>query len=293
MNFIILDLEWNNAYSRKHKSFINEIIEIGAVMLDEELTVTDTFSMFIKAQLGKKLHSRVKELTNISNADISGGLPFSQVMSEFRRWSAGNDNLVLTWGDTDLRVLIENFRYFNGISFIPFLNNYANLQKYTQAFLDITDADQLGLQNAAEMLGINTSTYSLHRAIDDSILTAEILRSIYNPQMLESYSRTCDEGFYNRLLFRARAITNLNSPLIDKGEMVCFCERCSVEAERITDWRLINQSFRANFKCPVCARTMRYTVRFKEYFDRIDVKSSTVPYIEKKEPSEEAEAAAE
>ena len=36
-------------------------------MLNEDLEVVDVFSTFIKAQLGKKLHSRVKELTNITN----------------------------------------------------------------------------------------------------------------------------------------------------------------------------------------------------------------------------------
>ena len=121
MNYIIMDLEWNNAYCKKKKGFMNEIIEIGAVKLDEELNQIDTFSLFIKAQLGKKLHTRVKELTNISNDDISTGTPFSQAMSEFRKWSAGENNVVLTWGDTDVRVLVENFRYFNGINFVPFL----------------------------------------------------------------------------------------------------------------------------------------------------------------------------
>ena len=37
MKYIILDLEWNSAYSVKESRFINEIIEIGAVKLDENL----------------------------------------------------------------------------------------------------------------------------------------------------------------------------------------------------------------------------------------------------------------
>lgn len=31
MNIVILDLEWNGAYSRRLHGFINEIIEFGAV----------------------------------------------------------------------------------------------------------------------------------------------------------------------------------------------------------------------------------------------------------------------
>ncbi len=281
MYFIILDLEWNNAYSRKHKCFINEIIEIGAVMLDEQLNTVSSFSLFIKAQLGKKLHSRVKELTNITNEDINKGTPFSKAMSYFRKWSSSEDCAVLTWGDTDLRVLIENFHYFNGISVIPFLKKYLNLQKYTQAFLNLSDSEQVGLQTTAELLNMNIDGYELHRALGDSYLTADIFREVYNSQMLKSYLCVCDDNFYHRLLFRARAITDINSPLIDKNEMRCICEKCNHTAQRVTDWKVIGQSFRAVFYCPYCERKLRFTVKFREFYDRIDVRSAVIPFIEK------------
>jgi inhibitor of KinA sporulation pathway (predicted exonuclease) len=280
-----MDLEWNNAYCKKKKGFMNEIIEIGAVKLDENLNLVDTFSMFIKAQLGKKLHSRVKELTNITNDDISSGTPFSQTMALFRKWSAGNDNVILTWGDTDIRVLIENFRYFNGISFIPFLNNYVNLQKYAQAFMNISKADQIGLSAAAEKLGIDIQSYSLHRALDDSMLTADLFRKIYNKHMFSSYTLVCDTAFYSKITFKPKVITDINSPLIDKSKMRCLCDVCGGACERVSDWRVINQAFRAVFQCKKCKRKIRFTIRFKEYYDRIDIKSSSVPFIEKKEIS--------
>ncbi len=283
MNYIIMDLEWNNTYCKKKKGFINEIIEIGAVKLDEGLNQVDTFSLFIKAQLGKKLHTRVKELTNISNDDISTGTPFSQAMSEFRKWSAGENNVVLTWGDTDVRVLVENFRYFNGINFVPFLKNYVNLQNYTQAFLNISKADQIGLSTAAEKLNINTEQYSLHRAIDDSFLTADIFRKIYNKQMITSYTHACDNAFYLKLSFKPKVITDINSPLIDRSKMKCLCDVCGASCERISEWRVMNQSFRAIFQCKNCKRKIRFTIRFKEYYDRVDIKSSTIPFIDKKE----------
>ena len=283
MHYIIMDLEWNNTYCKNKKGFLNEIIEIGAVMLDENLNQIDTFSLFIKAQLGKKLHTRVKELTNISNDDISTGTPFSQAMAEFRKWSAGDDNVILTWGDTDVRVLVENFRYFNGINFVPFLKNYVNLQNYAQAFMNISKADQIGLATAAEKLGIPIEQYSLHRAIDDSFLTADIFRKIYNQQMISSYTHICDNAFYLKLSFKPKVITDINSPLIDRSKMKCLCDVCGAGCERISDWRVMNQSFRAIFQCTNCKRKIRFTIRFKEYYDRVDIKSSTVPFIDKKE----------
>lgn len=284
MYYIILDLEWNNTYCKKKQGFMNEIIEVGAVKLDENLRQVDTFSMFIKAQLGKKLHSRVKELTNITNDDISSGTPFSQTMATFRKWCCdGGETTVLTWGDTDIRVLIENFRYFNGITFIPFLDKYINLQKYAQAFMNISKADQIGLSAAAEKLGIPFEEYSLHRALDDSLLTADLFRKIYNEKMLQSYTLVCDNAFYSKITFKPKIITDINSPLIDKTKMRCICDVCGKPCERVSDWRILNKSFRAVFNCKSCGRKIRFTIRFKEYYDRIDIKSSSVPFIEKKE----------
>ncbi len=283
MNYIILDLEWNNTYCKKKKGFFNEIIEIGAVKLNDRLEVTDTFSSFIKVQITKKLHSRVKELTHITNDDIVQGVPFSQTMSNFRKWVSSEPNIILTWGDTDIRVLIENFKYFNGISFIPFLSNFVNLQKYADAFLNVPDSQQISLAHAAEKLEINFEQESLHRALGDSMLTADIFKKIYNEHMLSSYTHVCDPAFYTRLSFKARYITDINHPLIDKSKMCCFCDCCGEACERISEWTLINKAFRSVFRCNKCKRKMRFTIRFKEFYDRVDVKFSAVPLIEKKE----------
>ena len=47
MNYIVMDLEWNNAYLKSAHSFVNEIIEVGAVKLDANLQTVATFSKFI------------------------------------------------------------------------------------------------------------------------------------------------------------------------------------------------------------------------------------------------------
>ena len=51
MQYIVMDLEWNNVYSIKRGGFMNEVIEIGAVRLDEQLCEIDAFSHLIKSQL--------------------------------------------------------------------------------------------------------------------------------------------------------------------------------------------------------------------------------------------------
>ena len=54
MDFVILDLEWNGTYSRRLKGFMNEIIEFGAVKVDGNLHVLDTFDALVRPQVGKE-----------------------------------------------------------------------------------------------------------------------------------------------------------------------------------------------------------------------------------------------
>ena len=51
MQYVVIDLEWNNAYSKKTAGFINEIIEIGAVKVDENFDTVDSFSCIVRSQI--------------------------------------------------------------------------------------------------------------------------------------------------------------------------------------------------------------------------------------------------
>ena len=78
MQFVVMDLEWNNKNDKKANGYINEIIEIGAVKLDSDIETVDTFSCIIRSQIGKKLRGSVKKLTHLTNDDISSGMPFTK-----------------------------------------------------------------------------------------------------------------------------------------------------------------------------------------------------------------------
>ena len=118
MDFVILDLEWNGTYSRRLKGFMNEIIEFGAVKVDENLNILDTFSALVRPPVGKKLSGKIKTLTNLTNEDLATGLQFMQVMSQFKKWMG--KAILMTWGTSDILALIENCKYFCGSERIPF-----------------------------------------------------------------------------------------------------------------------------------------------------------------------------
>ena len=110
MNFVILDLEWNGSYSKRDKKFYNEIIEFGAVKTDSNLNIIDTFSMLVTPTIGKKLNSRIKALTNITNEELKDAHnTFADVSEKFGEFLG--DSVLLTWGNSDIHALMENYGY--------------------------------------------------------------------------------------------------------------------------------------------------------------------------------------
>ncbi len=80
MNYIVLDMEWNQPYAPKCVDrapfpLIGEIIQIGAVMLAETddggYEIIDEFKETIAPAYYTKLHSGVKRVTGLSQSDIS------------------------------------------------------------------------------------------------------------------------------------------------------------------------------------------------------------------------------
>lgn len=270
MQYIVMDLEWNNTYAKKANGYINEIIEIGAVKLDSDLESVDTFSCIIRSQIGKKLRGSVKRLTHLTNDDISAGVPFTKAFSMFRKWIGSDESVIFTWGDGDIRVLLENFKYLNGIKVIPFLDKYCDLQKAFQRDHKSAKGQQTGLLAAAEMLGIDPEMYIHHRALGDSMLTADILKKIFNsaepfPEIVE-----CNEEFYSKLVYKAKIIRNIDNPLVDKKRLCHVCETCGSSCEQLTPWKFHCQFFRANFYCESCDLTYSVGVRFKKLYDKVE-----------------------
>ena len=72
--------------------------------------------------------------------------------------------------------------------------------------------------------------------------------------------------------------------------MKCDCSVCGAQMKRISDWKNVNQAFNAVFFCKNCERLVNFSIRFKEYYDRIDVKTSVTEMKVEPEPEEAPEA---
>lgn len=285
MDFVILDLEFNGAYSHKKHKFLNEIIEIGAVKCDSQFNIIDKFSMLVTPQVGKKLNPYVKKLTHINMEELqSVNQTFTHVLSKLKKFLG--DAVLLTWGQSDVLVMMDNFEYYLGERRIDFVKYYCNVQEYCEDELGLNDkAHQLGLSNCMQMLDVNYDETKLHRAYDDAYLTMLCFKKLCNYTTLPKYIEEVNDDFYKKVTFKNTFIYDIRSPLIDKREMYFLCDVCGHKTRRKTKWRVKNKSFRAEFRCTRCKKDFEGRISFKKTYDGVRVERKTYDIVSNDEKS--------
>lgn len=293
MQYIVIDLEWNGSYSKKAHGYFNEIIEVGAVKVDERMRIVDTFRAAIKPVVSKKLSTIVTDLTNITAEELEDGTTFTAMMRQLSRWMGNEPSTVLTWSTTDLLVLMENCRYFTGRQEIPFLQNYMDFQAYAQQRMGVDASQQLGLARAGEMLGIPEDNVSLHRALDDSKLTAAILQKVYDADSFVPAIMSVDEEFYKRITFKTVILKDLDDPLVKRSELAFNCPLCGNNMKRKGSWRFRNRAFCADFTCRCSDVKYSGRVQFKLKYEGVEVrkKLTEIRPAEGQEATKEADEA--
>ena len=70
MQFIVLDLEWNQpmtfqggGYRAAHGKLLFEMLQIGAVKLDSQLQICDTFNQLIQPSCYFRIHPHIRKIT--------------------------------------------------------------------------------------------------------------------------------------------------------------------------------------------------------------------------------------
>lgn len=180
MNYIVLDMEWNQPVFRETapcKNGVcmkNEIIQIGAVRLDENKNQVDRFIKIIKPVAIPSMNKVISRLTGITDDELSSGESFYEAIEQFKEW-CGNDYVILIWGYDDIRILRSNLK-FHGLdeSWIP---AHYNLQMmfYSQAGLK---KQQYSLSFALEKFSVQADDHMLHDALYDAVCTAKICRQL-------------------------------------------------------------------------------------------------------------------
>ncbi len=191
MYYITLDLEWNQAYAQKalavqrqlSSRLRGEVIQIGAVKLDQNLHICGSYQIIVKPRYFKRLHRHVSELTGILQEQIDVGTPLTAAAQSFKKW-CGEDFAFLTWGPDDIPMLKENF-HVNDIESDWLMNTY-DLQ---QIFSRQTDglAKQRALEYAMEYFEIPMNLPA-HDALNDAYFTALVAQKLDVAEGVRTYN---------------------------------------------------------------------------------------------------------
>lgn len=185
MNYIILDLEWNQGAAEKTEERLPfEIIEIGAIKLNSNREKTGEFNELIKPQVYHEMNYITRKLIHLQMEQLNEGKTFPEVMRAFRSWW-GDDYVFCTWGSMDLIELQRNIRYYQmePISDRPF--RFLDIQKlFSIAYED--RKSRKSLEYAIDFLKIEKDI-PFHRALSDAYYTAKVL-ALLDENVLENYS---------------------------------------------------------------------------------------------------------
>lgn len=176
-NYIVFDLEWNQGdapVTRDGKTLAFEIVEIGAVKLNEKREKTGEFSRLIKPQIHSHMHRITGKLIHLSMEDLEKGGTFCEVAKEFLEW-CGEDPKFCSWGPLDLTEFQRNLDFFG----MPLLSDrpiaFYDVQKlYSLAYDD--GRSRRSLEAAIDELKIEKDI-PFHRALADAEYTAKIFKT--------------------------------------------------------------------------------------------------------------------
>ncbi|MCR5155086.1 MAG: exonuclease domain-containing protein [Butyrivibrio sp.] len=186
-SYIVFDLEWNQGdapVTRNGKTLAFEIVEIGAVKLNENRQKIGEFSGLIKPQVHRHMHRITGKLIHLSMEDLEKGEPFEKVASDFLAW-CGEDPKFCSWGPLDLTEFQRNLDFFG----MPLLSDrplaFYDVQKLYSLARD-DGRSRKSLETAVDELGIEKDI-PFHRAQADAEYTAKVFAT-FSEKILERIS---------------------------------------------------------------------------------------------------------
>ena len=251
MNYIVMDLEWNQCPDGKeneNKKLPFEIIEIGAVKLDSKFNKVDEFSELIKPSVYGEIHYKTKEVIHLNMNELKSAKTFIEVCHSFLKW-CGQDYMFATWGSMDLTELQRNMKYYNLKYEFNYPFKYYDIQKVFSLFFEETKAKRT-LEYAVVYLNIERN-YDFHKAIYDAYYTGKILSLIdnnflQNNESIDYYKppMTREEEIYLKYKRFSKYVSKVfhskEEAMSDREVVSMRCHCCNHNLKKKIKWFSIN-----------------------------------------------------
>lgn len=184
MRTIFIDLEMNpvdrKLYPEVRRILGMEVIEFGAVALDEEMTEVASLREFVKPQFNDRVPGKYRELTGIGMNRLASGVTYQEALEEFAAWCHGVDPdgefTVYAWSESDLTQIIKECHAKDievSDAMTDVIRRWKDYQAIFMNMVDLTRA--ISLEHALDYAGIGFEG-KMHDALYDARNTANLYR---------------------------------------------------------------------------------------------------------------------
>lgn len=240
MHYIVMDLEWNQptsfntpVFRQIGDSLLFEVIQIGAVKLNEDFQLQGELSIPIRPTHYTNIHPRVRRMTHLGREELCDAPAFLEAMAQFDDW-CGEDYVFLTWGGDDISVLQQNLDFFH-YEGEP-AKMYDAQRYYAEAFE--LGARQKSLKGAMEHLEIPTDeSRDFHNAVNDAYYTALVLQKLPDPVGVLRHEQAPRKLCHNvrRTRFRVtHTVPTVTAGLAGADVCTPECPTCKKPTELVT-----------------------------------------------------------
>lgn len=175
MTHIMLDLEMNSlkkVRNEKGDTLSNELIEIGAVKMDDEYEITDKFQTYVHPVYGQ-IAPNITRLTGITDEKVEGAPLFEEAFHSFTSWIGGGSVTYYSWSMSDIN-FFKNESRFKG----QCVNEVREMERHWVDFQK-EYAKLLGIHRRIKLdQAVSSADYKFtgdqHTALADAMNTAEI-----------------------------------------------------------------------------------------------------------------------
>jgi inhibitor of KinA sporulation pathway (predicted exonuclease) len=162
---------------RVQKTSRGEIIEIGAVLLDDDFNVLAKYRTYVKPDI-MEINEKVIELTGIQEEMLYDAPKLSEALTELLNLTDDLENTTLyTWSESDTFAIKKETKmkdiHIDGLE--KLCNEYVDVQEIFGKQVGIEH--KLNLTKAMNMVGLEFEGKE-HGALADAINTANLLRDI-------------------------------------------------------------------------------------------------------------------
>ena len=259
MNYIFLDLEWNQPIDEAVTDpfyFDSEIIEIGAVKLNNEFEPVDEFKAFVRPTHYRAMNGKVVRLTKIRPQDLEKAPLFPAVCKEFLAW-CGEAYCLCTWGPDDVPVLLDNM-IIHQIE-VPSIVYWCDLQRIFSCEI-MRDEKKWSLENAVDTLGLPKER--AHDALHDARNTYTICTRVDIPMFVDEYHLSYVEYEKEKLsgIMDGKAYSNIEELLKDESFASMICPFCG---EKIAFGETVFYSEKSYFRYGKCKEGDEFLGRYR------------------------------